>query len=123
MSCQSMTGFGKGETLGDKFRLRTVISATVNGSEVTSDQTAIPTTGLNSISVEVGGTKNIETLLSLGASNLLQAAIYDFKVTRDGVIVNEIPLANKAQGATQIATVGSVNATMINYTPDVWEEV
>lgn len=46
----------------------------------------------------------------------------NFRV-KDGVgnIVNEIPLTNKAQGATQLATVGNVNATMINYTNDVWE--
>ena len=39
-----------------------------------------------------------------------------------GVVVNEIPLTNKAQGATQLATVGNVNATMINYTGDEWEK-
>lgn len=38
-----------------------------------------------------------------------------------GVVVNEIPLTNKVQGATQIATVGNVNATMINYTESVWK--
>ena len=38
-----------------------------------------------------------------------------------GVVINEIPLTNKAQGATQIATVGSVNATMGNYNESVWK--
>ena len=38
-----------------------------------------------------------------------------------GVLTNEIPLTNKMQGATQLATVGNVNATMINYTGDEWE--
>jgi len=37
-----------------------------------------------------------------------------------GVVVNEIPLTNKSQGATQLATVGSVNATMVGYDPSVW---
>lgn len=40
-----------------------------------------------------------------------------------GVVIHEIPLTNKAQGATQLATVGSVNATMIDYTGDVWEQL
>lgn len=39
-----------------------------------------------------------------------------------GTVINSIPLTNKAQGATQLATVGNVNATMIGYTPDVWEQ-
>jgi len=48
--------------------------------------------------------------------------IKSFRVRDDsGLVINEIPLTNKAQGATQLATVGSVNATMINYTGDEWE--
>ena len=39
-----------------------------------------------------------------------------------GVVVNEIPLTNKAQGATQLATVGNVNAFMPNYTDAVWRK-
>lgn len=50
-------------------------------------------------------------------------AIFDFEVEKGGVITNKIPLTNKAQGATQLATVGNVNATMVGYTPDVWEQV
>lgn len=38
-----------------------------------------------------------------------------------GNVINEIPLTNKEQGATQVATVGSVNAFMPNYSSDVWE--
>jgi hypothetical protein len=44
--------------------------------------------------------------------------IYD----ENDVLVNEIPLTNKAQGATQLASVGSVNATMVGYNEDVWEQ-
>ncbi|TMP48709.1 hypothetical protein [Pseudoalteromonas sp. S1688] len=40
----------------------------------------------------------------------------------NGVVVNEIPLTNKAQGATQLATVGNVNAFMPNYTDAVWRK-
>ncbi|PWS55998.1 hypothetical protein [Pseudoalteromonas sp. meg-B1] len=40
----------------------------------------------------------------------------------NGVVVNEIPLTNKAQGATQLATVGNINAFMPNYTEAVWRK-
>tara|TARA_B100001059_G_C17761885_1_gene543344 strand:- start:328 stop:933 length:606 start_codon:yes stop_codon:yes gene_type:complete len=45
-------------------------------------------------------------------------AIYD----ENDNLINEIPLNNKAQGATQLATVGSVNASMPNYTDAVWRK-
>ncbi|TMS62716.1 hypothetical protein [Pseudoalteromonas sp. S3173] len=38
------------------------------------------------------------------------------------VLTNEIPLTNKAQGATQLATVGNINAFMPNYTNAVWRK-
>lgn len=41
---------------------------------------------------------------------------------QNGTVVNEIPLTNKDQGATQLATVGAVNATMANYTEAVWKK-
>lgn len=41
---------------------------------------------------------------------------------QNGTVINEIPLTNKTQGATQIATVGSVNAFMPNYTDAVWRK-
>lgn len=110
-------------TDGDKFRLRSALSATVNGSSITSDQTLIPTSGLNEVSVDVGATKDIETLLSLGTNNLLSAAIYGFKVVRSDTVIHEIPLTNKSQGATQLPTVGSVSATIINYTEAVWQDL
>lgn len=47
--------------------------------------------------------------------------LLDFEVERAGEIIHQIPLTNKSQGATQLATVGNVNATMVGYTPDVWE--
>ena len=54
----------------------------------------------------------------------LSGAIYNIKhYDENDILLHEIPLTNKSQGATQLATVGSVNATMVNYTPDVWEEV
>ena len=57
-----------------------------------------------------------------GDSGYLNGYIRDFYVIVDGVEILRIPLTNKAQGATQLATVGNVNATMINYTGDEWEK-
>lgn len=53
----------------------------------------------------------------------LKGYIKSFELIESGVKTIAIPLTNKAQGATQLATVGSVNATMVNYTEDVWEEI
>ena len=49
------------------------------------------------------------------------SVLFDFEVERGGEIIHSIPLTNKSQGATQLATVGNVNATMANYTGDEWE--
>lgn len=49
-------------------------------------------------------------------------AVINFKHYQDDVLINEIPLTNKAQGATQLATTGSVSATLTNYTENVWFE-
>ena len=107
---------------GDKFRLRSITSATLNGANIASDATLIPTAGDNMIEAIVGATRSIPTLLSLGNTNLVSAAIHNFKVIRSGVVIHEIPLTNKAQGATQLATVGNVNAFMPNYTELVWKD-
>lgn len=47
--------------------------------------------------------------------------IKEFEVEIGGVLTNSITLTNKAQGATQLATVGNVNAFMPNYTEAVWQ--
>lgn len=60
-------------------------------------------------------------VLNRYASSYLSGVIANVDLKIGGVITNEIPLTNKEQGATQLATVGSINATMINYTEDVWE--
>lgn len=58
-----------------------------------------------------------------GSSAFLAGYIKDFEVTIDGVLEHSIPLTNKDQGAIQLATVGSVNAEMIGYTGDEWENI
>lgn len=63
---------------------------------------------------------SIDRLGTWGSGLLLGGILKDFKMSINNVNY-EIPLTNKAQGATQLATVGNVNATMVGYTPDVWE--
>ena len=62
----------------------------------------------------------VQTLAEFGG-DFFGGTIYGFEFELNGVITNKIPLTNKAQGATQLATVGNINATMINYTGDEWE--
>lgn len=84
------------------------------------------------VSVSVGGGEYIQVstgvtgsfsidALSRYLSSEFPGVIANFEVEVSGVKTNEIPLTNKDQGATQIATIGTVNAAMVNYTPDVWE--
>ena len=56
------------------------------------------------------------------SSGYLNGYVRDFYVKVNGVEIIRIPLTNKAQGATQLPTVGNVSATIANYT-DTWEEV
>jgi|GEM_PF-2097619 len=46
--------------------------------------------------------------------------LFKLSVKRSGVEIINIPLNNKGQGANQLATVGSVNATIINYNAAGW---
>lgn len=71
---------------------------------------------------DLGRVKFLGTRFNI--QQLSRGIFKNFRV-RDGVgsIVNEILLTNKSQGATQLATVGSINATMINYTGDEWERL
>ena len=56
------------------------------------------------------------------SSGYLNGYVRDFYVKVNGVEIIRIPLTNKAQGATQLATVGNVNAFMPNYTDAVWRK-
>lgn len=105
---------------GDKFRSRSLTNAYLDGVEITTE-TLIPVAGAHDVNCISGATKQINTLLSLESSNLVKVAMYNFKVIRNGVVIHEIHLTNKAQGATQLATVGNVNAFMPNYTDAVWK--
>ena len=67
------------------------------------------------------------TLSKLGSRfnevELISGVFKNLSVSKGGALTHEIPLTNKAQGATQLATVGNVNATMVGYNEDVWEQV
>lgn len=70
--------------------------------------------------IDYSQSKELEGISTLDGFRFSGVA-FDLSVEVGGVVTNEIPLTNKPQGATQLATVGTVNATMINYTEDVWE--
>ncbi|AKA61211.1 hypothetical protein [Pseudoalteromonas phage H103] len=55
-------------------------------------------------------------------SQYFNGSVYDFEVEINNTLTHSIPLTNKAQGSTQLATVGSVNATMVGYDESVWEQ-
>lgn len=76
------------------------------------------------VEFEVNSTKDISSLFKLQNIEKYAAGyIYDLEVAdENGVVIHEIPLTNKAQGATQLATVGDINATMPNYTDAVWRK-
>jgi len=105
--------------------LQTSTETTLNGGVVTYGSTLVPLSGENNLSSTINSSGPMVTLGSRtqGASQKAMLPIYDFRLIRGGTVINEILLTNKDQGATQLATVGSVNATMINYTEDVWEEI
>lgn len=88
------------------------------------DNNLLPADGqLHSLSVE--SVNQSTQLKNLGCrfsfERLLFGAFTDLIVKdAQGVVINHIPLTNKAQGATQLAKVGSVNAFMPNFTESVW---
>lgn len=108
------------------FDVASVSSPKINGDNIVNNVTAIPTTGENVLefsSFSAFSFNGIGARVALDGSAVLHInlAMYNFRVIRNGVVINEIPLTNKAQGATQLATVGNINASMINYTGDEWE--
>ena len=96
-------------------RVSGVWTLTVNGVSDTKTPTSEPPAIASSTATNLGR--------RVSGSFYSDGYISDFEFSKNGVVINKIPLTNKPQGATQLATVGSVNATMINYTEAVWEEV
>ena len=101
------------------------LNSTINGDSIAPEITVIPLIGVNELKL-VTTRSGSPTFLGTRVSNSaykMNGAIFNFKVVRGGVVINEITLTNKSQGATQLPTVGSVSATMINYTEAVWQEL
>ena len=99
----------------------------VNGITIINNTTLIPNSGMNILEFASYSNyliKGFGARVNESGSAILHIALafYNFRVKRNGVILNEIPLTNKAQGATQLATVGNINAFMPNYTEAVWRK-
>ena len=96
----------------------------LNGGEIVNNVTPVPSSGKNTISAETVGSEVLSVIgARTGGTLLMNLPIYNFKVIRGGAVIHEIPLTNKAQGATQLPTVGSVSATIAGYNENDWEEV
>lgn len=126
LGSDSNYGMRLGVRLGDNagvFEELEVI-ATMDGNEISSGD-IIPDDGVlrlasvtplsPSVFQAVGGLATVSNRSFAGVIKMFRH--YDSR----GVLLHEIPLTNKDQGATQLPTVGSVSATMPNYTPDIWE--
>ena len=109
---------------GGKFRLAGC-NATIDGNPMVSEVTEIPADDQpHEIVVRPSAGGRVEVIGALLAvpGRSIDASILDFCIYGESeALIHKIPLTNKAQGATQLATVGNVNAFMPNYTPDVWE--
>lgn len=96
--------------------------AEINGIPATSGVTTYDGADITSFKLTVTTARPLGTLLSKATSFLSASAMRNFKMKdTGGIVLHQIPLTNKAKGATQLATVGNVNATMVNYTEAVWE--
>ena len=97
--------------------------AEINGIPATSGVTTYDGADITSFKLIVTTARPLGTLLSKATSFLSASAMRNFRMKdAGGIVLNEIPLTNKAQGATQLATVGNVNAFMPNYTAAVWRK-
>ena len=118
------------ESFGLQFRLLNGIyeffgcDAEINGVPATSGVTVYDGAEITSFKITVTTARPLGTLASKGTLFLSASAIRNFKREEsNGTVINEIPLTNKTQGATQLPTIGSVSATIVGYNENDWEEV
>jgi len=103
---------------GNTFRLNSC-TAKLDGIAI-STGTAIPTSGWHTLEITPTSTSSLATIGSRGSGELSIWGLFGFEVIKSGVISNNIPLNNKSAGANQLATAGSINATIVNYNPAGW---
>lgn len=108
-----------------EFRLKAAFGTPMlNGGEIDNNTTPVPLGGSNVISAGAVSGEALSLLGGrVGGSLIMNLPLYNFKVIRNGAVIHEIPLTNKSQGANQMPTVGTVSATMVNYTDGVWENI
>ncbi len=110
----------------DKFRF-TGCSVKLDDVQISSDSALVPQDGLeHKITIIPNVSVTIEAFGGLNgrSDRNVSAILYDLTITASGTITNQISLTNRGQGATQLAIVGTVNATMANYIEaEVWEEI
>lgn len=106
------------------FRDAIINSLKIDGFQYASGSTPPIYDGeFHEIEIAIKSNSNLSVLGSrFNFIEFFGGAIKDLEVFKGGVLTNQIPLTNKAQGATQLDTVGNTNATMINYTGDEWEK-
>jgi len=88
-----------------------------------SSGTTIPISGKHTLEITPLNSGTIKTISSRGGVDLGNLPLYNFSVLSSGTTVNTIPLNNKSQGANQLATAGSINATIINYNAAGWTAI
>lgn len=105
---------------GTGFRVR-YATATLDGEGI-DFQDPIPSEGLHTLAIYPAEDTTISTLGSRGGGELTSLPLYRLRIIKQGNIVTEIPLNDRASGAIQMPSKGGVHATLVNYTPEVWVE-
>lgn len=100
-------------------------NSTINDVEIVHEVTPIPYTGNHELAIDVSRSGILTVIGSrdVDSGSSVATVLYNFKVERNGVIIHDIPLTNKAQGATQLPVVGNISATVTEYDGSAWEEL
>lgn len=94
----------------------------INGQALEPNQ-AIENSKVYSLAIKSSTEKAISQFLKFQDTNkYTQACIFDVEVLdAQGQVIYAIPLTNRSQGAIQKPTVGTITATMANFTPLIWK--
>lgn len=94
-----------------------VLKVSFDSNNIVVENGGVTLTAINSLTTNL----NVLRLGFRGTFGYFKGVLSDFYFFgQSGELISYIPLTNKAQGATQLATVGNVNATMIGYNENVW---